>query len=196
VISNRNKIISCFFIESTNFLRGGFSSSNLLKLKNYIGIEIYNNTCEKAKGKGYSSVQWDEILQKGKKIFGFASDDAHHHFDKYREDDVVGSFIMVKAASLSEKSILNSIKNGYFYSSTGPIIENIEISENTIYIKTSPVKHIDFIAYAYRGSRFSGKGKLLKEIEYKINGDEKYIRIEITDKNGEKAWTNPVYITC
>jgi len=174
----------------------GFSSSDLLKLKNYIGIEIYNNTCEKAKGKGYSSVQWDEILQKGKKIFGFASDDAHHHFDKYREDDVVGSFIMVKAASLSEKSILNSIKNGYFYSSTGPIIENIEISENTIYIKTSPVKHIDFIAYAYRGSRFSGKGKLLKEIEYKINGDEKYIRIEITDKNGEKAWTNPVYITC
>ncbi|MCD6221729.1 CehA/McbA family metallohydrolase [bacterium] len=174
----------------------GLTSSDLLKLKNYIGIEVYNNTCEKIKGKGYSSVHWDELLQKGEKIFGFASDDAHHHLDKYKEDDALGSFIMVKATSLSEKSILNSIKNGYFYSSTGPIIENIEISENTIYIKTSPVKHIDFISFAGKGSRFSGKRKLLKEIEYKIKGDEEYIRIEITDKRGKKAWTNPVYKTC
>jgi len=174
----------------------GFSSSDLLKLKDYIGIEIYNNTCEKAKGKGYSLVQWDEILQKGRRILGFASDDTHHKPDKYREDDALGSFIMVKATSLSERSILNSIKKGYFYSSTGPIIENIEISKNTIYIKTSPVKHIDFVALTFKGSRFSGKKKLLKEIEYKINEQEQYIRIEITDTKGKKAWTNPVYITC
>jgi len=174
----------------------GLTSSDLLKLKNYIGIEVYNNTCEKIKGKGYSSVHWDELLQKGKKIWGFASDDTHHRPDKYREDDALGSFIMVKATSLSERSILNSIKNGYFYSSTGPIIENIEISKNKIYIKTSPVKHIDFISYAGKGSRFSGKRKLLREIEYKIKGDEEYIRIEITDKSGKKAWTNPVYKTC
>lgn len=174
----------------------GFSSSDLLKLKNYIGIEVYNNTCEKINGKGYASIHWDELLQKGKKIFGFASDDAHHRPNKYREDDIAGSFIMVKATSLSERSILNSIKNGYFYSSTGPIIENIEVSKNTIYIKTSPVKHIDFIANAWKGSRFSGKRKLLREIEYRIRGDEEYIRIEITDKSGKKAWTNPVYKTC
>jgi len=84
----------------------------------------------------------------------------------------------------------------YYTSSTGPIIENIEIRKNTIYIKTSPVKHIDFVAEAWKGNRFSGKRKLLREIEYKINGQEKYIRIEVTDKNGKKAWTNPVYITC
>jgi len=174
----------------------GFSSSDLLKLKNYIGIEIYNNSCEKAKGKGYSSVHWDELLQEGKKILGFASDDTHHHLDKYREDDALGSFIMVKATGLSEKSILNSVKNGFFYSSTGPIIENIEISKDRIYIKTSSVKYIDFVASDWKGSRFSGKRKLLKEVEYKINGQEQYIRIEITDKYGKKAWTNPIYITC
>jgi len=165
----------------------GFSSSDLLKLKNYIGIEIYNNTCEKAKGKGYSSVHWDELLQEGKKILGFASDDTHH-------DDALGSFIMVKATDLSEKSILNSVKNGFFYSSTGPIIENIEISKDRIYIKTSSVKYIDFVASDWKGSRFSGKKKLLKEIEYKINGQEQYIRIEITDTKGKKAWTNPIFL--
>ena len=172
----------------------GLTSSDLLKLKNYIGIEIYNTSCEKAKGKGYSSVHWDELLQKGKKIFGFAVDDAHHHFDEYREDDVLGSFIMVKAASLSERDILNSIKNGNFYSSTGPVIENIEIDKNRIYVKTSPVKHIDFIAERWKGRRFSGKRKLLKEIEYEIKGDEKYIRIEITDRYGRKAWSNPIFL--
>lgn len=170
------------------------SSYDLLKLKDYIGIEIYNNTCEKAKGKGYSTVHWDEILQKGRKILGFASDDAHHKPSEYTEDDVAGSFIMVKTSGLSKRNILNSIKNGLFYSSTGPLIENIELSRNKIYVKVPPSKYIDFIASGWKGSRFSGKGKLLKEVEYKIKGNEKYIRIEITDKYGKKAWSNPIYL--
>ena len=170
------------------------TSGDLLKLRDYIGIEVYNNTCEKRWGKGYSTAYWDGILQNGKKVYGFASDDAHHESGKYIEDDILGSFIMVKAKELTIEEIMSSIKNGYFYSSTGPIIKNLKIEEGKIYVNTSPVVTIDFICYGHRGIRFSGKSKNLEEIEYEIRGEEKYIRIEITDKNHKKAWTNPIFL--
>ena len=115
-------------------------SQQIISLSGFIGIEIYNNSCEKSKGKVYSNVHYDEILGDGYKIFCFAVDDAHSYFDEYRENDLCGSFIMVKAKSLKKEEIVSSIKNGLFYSSTGVIIEN----------------------------------------------NEKYVRIEITDKNNKK----------
>jgi len=170
------------------------SSSYITELSNWDGIEIYNNTCEKRWGKGYTTVHWDEILQNGKKCLGFAVDDVHYHKLDFIENDILGSFIMVKARNLSKDKILESIKNGYFYSSTGPFIKNFEIYEKKIYIKTSPVSSINFIGYGWTGQRFSGKGKKINEIEYQIKGDEKYIRVEITDKENKKAWTNPIYL--
>ena len=191
-------------INTVNFKKGipiiahpywsGLTSSYILKLSGWFGIEIYNNTCERRWGKGSSTIHWDEILQKGRKCFGFAVDDAHHHLGEFREDDITGSFIMVKASKLEEGEILNSIKNGFFYSSTGPLIKNFEIYKKKIYIKTTPVYTINFVGYGWTGQLFSGKGKEITEIEYTIKGNEKYIRVEITDKNNKKAWTNPVYL--
>ena len=166
----------------------------LLSLKNYSGIEIYNNTCEKAKGKGYSSVHWDEVLQTGRKIYGFAVDDAHHHYGEHREDDILGSFVMVKSKSLTPEDICDSIKKGAFYSSTGVLIRDLKIKDNKIEIEFSPSIDVDFIGYGSSGERFSGKGIEIEYAKYVIKGNEKYLRIEITDKNYKKAWTNPILL--
>jgi hypothetical protein len=169
-------------------------SQQILSLSGFIGIEIYNNTCEKSQGKGYSNVHYDELLGDGCKLFCFAVDDAHHHFCEYREDDICGSFIMVKAKSFKKEEIINSIKNGLFYSSTGVIIKNIEIENNKIKISFSPSKEVDFIGYGSTGKRISGKKEEISYAEYEIKGNERYIRIEITDKENKKAWTNPIFL--
>lgn len=166
------------------------TSKEILSVSNFIGIEIYNTTCEKRKGKGYSSVHYDEILQEGKKIYCFAVDDTHGYFGEY--SDICESFIMVKAKSLKKEDIVSSIKNGLFYSSTGVIIENMEIENNKIKIYFSPAISIDFIGYGPSGTRFYGRE--MTYAEYEIKRNEKYIRIEITDKNNKKAWTNPIFI--
>lgn len=167
----------------------GLTSSDLLRVKNYFIIEVYNNTCEYRWGKGYSSVHWDEILHNRRKMMGISSDDCHS------KDDLTGSFVIVKSENLTVQDIIESLKNGYFYSSTGPIIENVEIAEKKIYIKTSPVKFIDFIGYRYTGKRIMVKRGTINEFEYTVKGNELYIRIEITDKYGKKAWLNPAYLT-
>lgn len=163
----------------------GITSNKLLQLDGYEGIEIYNKVCERMVGKGYSNVHIDEVLQERRKVFCFAVDDAHI------EADIGCGFIMVKAAELTKDSILTSIKNGYFYSSTGAFINDIIIENETAKVHCSPAEIIDFIGYNAIGARITSDS-LIDYAEYKIKGSERYIRIEITDRYGKKAWTNPV----
>ncbi|MFN4227855.1 MAG: PHP domain-containing protein [Candidatus Ratteibacteria bacterium] len=164
------------------------TSIDIFSLSGFIGIEIFNNSCEIEKGKGYSTTHYDELLQKGLNILGFAVDDCHS------EKDVFGGFIMVKSNSLNEKEICSSIKNGLFYSSSGVIIKDLKVEDSTIKISFSPSIIVDFIGYGSTGTRIYKNGKEFNYAEYKIKGIEKYIRIEITNKENKKGWTNPIIL--
>jgi hypothetical protein len=102
---------------------------------------------------------------------------------------------MVKANSLNKEEIINAINKGLFYSSTGPDLDNIEIDNKKIYIKCSPVKRIDLVSNPTLGDVLIVRnGKSLTEVEFKINKCAKYIRIQIEDFEGQKAWSNPFYL--
>ena len=51
---------------------------DLLGLNGYLGIEVYNATCDVTVAKGYSSVYWDILLHNGRFTYGFAVDDDAH----------------------------------------------------------------------------------------------------------------------
>jgi hypothetical protein len=163
----------------------GLTSSDILQIDGYDGIEIYNTMCHRMQGKGYSSVHIDEILQAGKRFFCFAADDCH------RESDISGGFIMVNAESHTKRDILTSIKKGLFYASTGLFIKDIIVENKKIKVHCSPAETIDFIGYNASGERIASDGPI-EYAEYEIKGSERYIRIEITDRYGKKAWTNPI----
>lgn len=186
-IINRINELAGFAVFSHPYWSGN-TGRDILSLYGFIGIEIYNNSCEIEKGKGYSTVHYDEVLQNGMKVFGFAVDDSHS------EKDIVGSFIMVKAKSLNKLEICNSIKKGLFYSSTGVIINNLKIEDNTIKIFFTPSITVDFIGFGPTGTRIHNNGKEFDYAEYKIKGTEKYIRIEITNKENKKCWVNPIFL--
>ncbi len=173
----------------------GNSVGELLALNHYHGIEIYNNTCQNLRGKGYATVHWDELLQQGRDILGFASDDTHHRPSEFRRDDLLGSFIMVKAEALTVDAICAALKAGAFYSSTGAVIENVAIRDDIVTVECGPAADIDFIAFDAQGDRVSGIKKPLTRAEFKLSGYEKYLRIEVTDAAGRKAWTNPLLTT-
>jgi len=173
----------------------GITSSQLLELRDFQHLEIYNHVCQITKGKGYSSVHWDELLQSGRRLFGVAVDDAHHRPSPTQEDDLTGSYIMVKASGLNGEEILKAIKEGSFYSSTGVSIKEVSLKEKTIRVKTSPVKEIRFIGPNAQGCRVSGCGKEIEYAEYKMAGTERYLRIEAIDSQGHYAWSNPFFFS-
>ncbi len=166
----------------------GLTFADILPLKNYLGIEVFNSDCLYGIGKGESSVHWDNLLTRDKQIFGFAVDDTHYYSDQeYRPMDMGKGWIMVKA--LNKEAIMESIKKGLFYSSSGPIIKNLSLKEKTIKVETSPVSSITFLASPAKGKRFTALSTI-NQAEYEIKGNEKYIRIECVDTQGRKAWTN------
>ena len=101
---------------------------------------------------------------------------------------------MVKVEKLNDVSIIEAIKCGNFYSSRGPEIFDFYLEDGKAHIKCSPASRITFITYEYLGRSFIHK-KPITELEFEYNPLADYIRVEIEDENGLKAWTNPIFIT-
>jgi len=160
-------------------------------VKGHSGIEIYNATCEYLCCKGDSTAYWDSLL-KSEPLWGFAADDAH-----WSRKDFGAGWVNVKAESLTREAITTALKTGQFYSSTGPVIEKVEVSETSVYIKTSPVDRIALIGPGYWGRLVAAShGQTISEAEFKLGGNvslaSRYLRLQAVDPNGKVAWTNPI----
>ncbi len=169
------------------------NSNDLARFNGYMGVEIYNTTCDLTIGRGYSSVHWDDLLAGCHRLQGFAVDDAHCLDRPLLPLDMCKAWICVKARSLTVESIMDSIRRGLFYSSNGPEILGIEVEGDEIRVSSSPVRSIAFVSSGGHGENNTVDGGSLEEAVYAVRGPEAYIRIEITDRLGMKAWSNPIY---
>jgi len=151
------------------------------------GVEVYNKVCDRGIAKGYSSVHWDDLLDAGHRILGFAVDDAHHR------PDIAGGWIIIKARNRTPDAILSAIRNGSFYSSQGPEIKSIVIRGREIKVTCSPVTRINFIANRSSGSSISAATPRLKEAVWTVPQGKTYARIELVSASGKMAWSNPIF---
>ncbi len=160
---------------------------DMLPLRGILGIEVFNTMCLREIGKGVSAVYWDDLLAHGKNLCGFAVDDTHG------QEDVGYGWVMVKAESLSARNVLSAIKEGRFYSSCGPIIENIVLENNIVTVSCSEVEVINFICADHRGVSFHSEDRtLLTGASYELSGEEMYLRVEAIDVQGKTAWCQPL----
>jgi len=167
---------------------------DLMDINGYLGIEVYNATCDVSVAKGYSTVYWDNMLYRERYTYGFAVDDTHGGLTLQRPTDACKGWIMVKAERLDPKSLMESLRKGLFYSSTGPEIYDIQIKDEEIHVETSPAQTINFIARNGLGRRIVALNKPLNEATYTIRGNEGYVRIEVEDGKGGTAWANAMII--
>lgn len=160
----------------------------VLGLKDFHAIEVYNNGTEHLCHGGNAEVYWDLLLQQGKHIFATASDDVHV------PDDLFGGWVMVKAAERSKEAVLKSLHAGHFYASTGPEIHDFFVEDGSAYVSTSPCREIHLVTYESRGkSYFADGNNALSASAFKLMGNEKYIRAVCVDFNGHSAWTQPIF---
>lgn len=161
----------------------------VLELHDFLGVEVYNHGCNLEIAKGFSNIHWDDLLVRGKKLFGFAVDDAHE-----RIVDYCGGWVMVKAQELTKDAICSALKQGLFYSSTGPEIYKLEIRDKKAYIECSPVSRINCMCNGWTGWTIWPKnGDTMTSAEFPIRDNVRYLRIECIDNSGKIAWSNPFY---
>jgi hypothetical protein len=154
-------------------------------------LEVWNTGCDEELGRGVSEVEWDDLLSRGKKMWGTAVDDAHN----YVRDSMKG-WVMVKAPALTRKAVRTALEKGSFYSTTGPMIKDIQMDKEFIVVKTSPVKRIDLVCNPTVGRTVTAhEGTLLEEYTFHYSPKYvRYFRIRIRDAAGNFAWSNPVFV--
>jgi hypothetical protein len=179
----------------------GHTITDFTPLKGYFAVEVYNDTCMGI-GKGFSEPHWDDLLDRCGPTFGIAADDAHG-----TEHDVFHGWIMVKSPDLKLESIMGALRNGAFYSTLGPEILDLDLVDTEIttsqgdtkqarkiVVRCSPAQSIVFKAQRSRGRRIlPAPGELLTQAEHVLSGAERYVRVEVTDPAGKKAWSNPFF---
>ncbi|MBC7288317.1 MAG: CehA/McbA family metallohydrolase [Armatimonadetes bacterium] len=166
---------------------------HLLSLEGVAGLEVFNAGCEYETGHGDSSQHWDMVLARGKLWQAIAVDDAHNY-----EWDSCGGLTMVRAKERSREAILQALREGSFYASAGPVIENLALADGAIHIACSAAAAIHMIVPQ------PGRGwtthQLCKrppcharftELEIPVPPPGTVFRLEVVDHEGRKAWTNP-----
>ncbi|MCY1719417.1 CehA/McbA family metallohydrolase [Prolixibacteraceae bacterium Z1-6] len=169
----------------------GHTYVEMTEVSGYLGLEVYNDGCKGAHSSN-AEVYWDQMLNKGHVLTGLATDDVH------RSSEVGKAWTMIKAAKLDDRSILEAIGNGCFYATKGPVINDYHLSEDMkIKIECSSAKKIAFrVSGAGNGKVFMAEdGKSLQNAEWDLSKKKpKWVRCEVTDYDGNTAWTNPIYL--
>jgi len=165
-----------------NFMH--WTQKQLESLEGYAGIEIYNGVIERLEGSSLAVDRWDRLLSEGKRAWGYANDDMHII------RDIARGWNMVDASEKNAASVLEALKKGRFYVSTGVAIERILVEGDTIRVIAPDARRIRFIGRW--GMELSCMDS--SEARYRVGGREGYIRAECYGIGGRTAWTQPVFV--
>ncbi|MGE0008758.1 MAG: CehA/McbA family metallohydrolase [Parvibaculaceae bacterium] len=158
-------------------------------------VEIYNHGCAVECDRGEGFYLLDQLLNEGRRLTAFATDDAHFH-----HDDHFGGWVQVKAPANDPDLLLAALKQGHYYSSQGPLIHGAAIEGTDLNVTSSPV---DTIAVVCGHSRTVLRiGKSITEATLDLRRLEKgwlltrqspWLRVVVIDQAGRRAWTNPIW---
>lgn len=159
------------------------------KLEGNFAFEIWNSGCAIEDDMDTDNgAYWDELLGMGKKLFAVATDDGHAMYQH------CNGWVMVNAEN-NVKAILEALKKGAFYSSCGPEIKDFYVDdEGVAHIEASECEKIIFQCDKHPSKKFTAKDTPLVKAELNLKDDYDYIRVTVVDKNGKKAWTNPIFL--
>jgi hypothetical protein len=151
-------------------------------------IEIYNHRGMLRTDRGDGWYLLDQLLAHGRQLTGCANDDAHFHFD-----DTRGGWVMVKAERNEPESLLAALKAGHYYSSQGPLIDDLRVGRDDIEVACETAAAVMLLG---RGSRsevvLAPTEQRVRLPSGKFRGD--YVRAVVVDAQGRRAWSNPIWL--
>lgn len=184
-------------IDETNQLGGitvlchpNFNTPNywtleaMLSLQNYHGIEIYNAVINRLDGSSLATEKWDCLLSGGRRVWGFASDDFH------RPEDLGKAWNMVRVPSLKARSLLDALRKGAFYCSTGVEILDVVVQGDYIGVETWNAERVLFIGGEGRLLHVADGSRASRFFDSRLYP---YVRIEAEGRESAKAWSQPLF---
>jgi hypothetical protein len=184
-------------VNHPNF-RWSMTSKDLLQVDNMTHFEVYNGHpgVHNHGGGGAESLEemWDVLLTAGLRLYGVATDDAHHFKRFARNLSNPGrGWVMVRAASLDAQNIVAALRAGAFYSSTGVVLDDVQATGADLSVAIRPNGDFKFTTY-FIGAEGAvlARSTDMKPV-YRFKGDERYVRARVEASNGDTAWVQPVF---
>jgi len=158
-------------------------------------VEVYN-ALSVHEDRGDSWAFTDVLLTKGRRLSTFAADDAH-----FQPQDPPGcaAWVQVRAVELTPASLLTALKAGRYYSSTGPMLETVEVLDSaesggeSVRVVCSVARKV--LVTGSRPGKQLVEGPGLTEATLPVSRyTGGYFRVTVEDAVGGRAWTNPIYL--
>ncbi|MBI2422483.1 MAG: PHP domain-containing protein [Candidatus Hydrogenedentes bacterium] len=163
-----------------------YPQSLLESLQGYAGVEIYNGVRRRDEGSPLAVDRWDQLLAKGRRVWGYANDDCHG------EGDEQVAWMMVQAEHRQRSAIVDALRRGRFYCTTGVLLYTIAVDGADITVEAESAEKIVV---------FGDYGRRLAEAEggamtYTANPEAgcTYVRFEAYGYGESCAWTQPFFL--
>lgn len=146
-----------------------------------------------------TEAMWDHVLGQGVRLYGTATDDAHHYDDAERVRAAGKSvftgdlgFVMVRAAR-DPAAIRDALARGEFYASTGVVLEDVSFADGVLEVRVSPTSEGPVEV------RFIADGAVVKTTRESVarydttKREHTYVRATVVDGQRHTAWVQPVF---
>ncbi|QKW17593.1 CehA/McbA family metallohydrolase [Verrucosispora sp. NA02020] len=152
-------------------------------------VEVYNALAAR-EDRGDSWHLTDVLLNRGHRLTAYAADDAH-----FQPQDPPGcaAWVQVRAESLAPEPLLAALKAGHYYSSTGPELYDVQVNAGFVTVTCSPVSKV-LVTGGNPGAQVI-HGEALQECSLPLAMFKRgWCRITVENSDGQRAWTNPIYL--
>jgi predicted metal-dependent phosphoesterase TrpH len=133
----------------------------------------------------------DALLGRGHRLHVTVGDDAHfeHPWDRF------GAWVQVRAERLDPEALLAALKAGAYYSTQGPRIEDVSVDGDRVRVVCSDARAVALTGiHGWRSDVALGRPALLREALLDLARlRSPYWRVTVTDTEGRRAWTQPVW---
>ena len=163
----------------------------ILSLKGLSAAEIFNtfSGIPWNAGRADSSCILDLAATKGAVLPLVASDDCHC----YAGEQGV-SRTMVNARDSSVEAITGALRDGRFFATQGPLFSQISVDGRYVTVECSPVDRVVFYSNIQWSEHRCFSGQNLTFVRYRLEEAERYIRVELIDRFGRRAWSSPAVV--
>ena len=161
-------------------------AEELLDLGEFDAIEIFNSEIEYGGvTDGYAGEACDKLSAFGVSPALVAS----NGISCYEDEDYICA-IMVEATEMDTASIIRAIRRGRYYTTEGPEIHIERIGVDRVRVVCTPAIKIEFFSDTGRTAGKIVNAENLIEADYVIKEGERFVRAEVTDENGLRAWSS------
>lgn len=166
----------------------GLTTADARTIEAAHAVEVYNHGCATGCDRPHGFYTLDQLLSEGRRLTLCATDDAH-----FSEPDHFGGWVMVKAEENTPETLLEALKSGSYYSSTGPELRGIHWEENEVVVESSAVQSVIVQAAGSAACAVHGHSMTRTRVGLDRFKNCDWLRVTVIDAGGKRAWANPYW---